>query len=159
MEHEDPDLGAAWLTAQLLDWMSRCIPLRLVRHRKNTHLWLTNEVLKKVEAKQKAETRRAEYEAFMLEERKKTSTWADSERHKISDEAREIVQGGREASNKEVEAIRANREVELGRARKELSPLILEYASAIATRLLGRKVTVSSGPSKSASQTEQAVRS
>ena len=48
---------------RLLNWMATCVPMRKVKHRKSTHPWLTEEVLEKVAAKQKAEGTEEEKEA------------------------------------------------------------------------------------------------
>ena len=73
MEHLHPDDCAEHFTSKLLDWMGACIPLRTVRDRKSTHPWLTEAVLEKVEAKQKAagtELEKAAAEACSAEAKK-----------------------------------------------------------------------------------------
>lgn len=113
------------------------------------------------EAVAEAAALKTKYEEHLQVERKKVQAWVEEERRKISEEERKIIQEGRDVASKELDVIRSNSQAELEKAKKELAPLVSEYASAIASKLLGRKVQVSAGDflSKSSSRSEQAVRS
>ena len=112
------------------------------------------------EAVAKAEARKTQYEAYMLEERKKAQLFADEKKREIAEEEKSIIQAGREAASKELEVLRSNSKAELDKASKELAPLVNEYASAISSKLLGRKVQISSASvgGASSSSREEMVR-
>jgi F0F1-type ATP synthase membrane subunit b/b' len=91
----------------------------------------------------RAEKLKTEYDAFMKIERRKLSGWLDTERKKVSDETRHIIQEAREGVSTELKAVRAQIQKEADEARKQLAPLVGEYSSLIATKLVGRKIKVS----------------
>lgn len=94
--------------------------------------------------RERAEKLKTDYEVFMKAERKKLNGWMDEERKKISDEERATVQAAREKVGAEMKIIRQSLKDETERARKELSPLVSEFSSQIASKLMGRNVKVSS---------------
>jgi F0F1-type ATP synthase membrane subunit b/b' len=91
----------------------------------------------------RAEKLKGDYDAFMKTERRKLSGWLDDERKKVSEEARSIIQGAREGVAVELKGRRAQIQKEAEEARKQLAPLVGEYSSLIATKVVGRKIKVS----------------
>lgn len=98
---------------------------------------------KALEDKEKAEKFKQQYESFMKEERKKVGAWLDNERKQIADQEREVVQKARMETSNKLKTVRADVSSETERTRRELSPLVSEYSSQIASKILGRKVKVS----------------
>jgi F0F1-type ATP synthase membrane subunit b/b' len=95
--------------------------------------------------RQQAEKLEVDYDTFIKAERKKVTAWTDDERKKISDEERGIVQAARDAVGKELEDLRVKIQTDTERARKELLPLVTEYSSQIASKLVGHKISVPAG--------------
>ena len=54
LEHLGADEGAAYFNERLLEVLRQCVPRKTLWEKKRTHPWLTDEVLKLVEAKHKA---------------------------------------------------------------------------------------------------------
>ncbi len=102
---------------------------------------------KAAHARERSQKLQAEYDSHMREERKKVTAWSDGERRKIADAEREILQAARDQAGKDLQAARKKTEDELKEAQRALSPLAVEFSSAIASKLLGYKVKV---PPKSA---------
>lgn len=96
------------------------------------------------EAQQKALQYKEEYEIFMRAERKKIAAFADEERRKISEEERLIIQTSRDQVAGELGSLRQRVNQEKDQARKELTPLIPEYSSLIASKLTGQKIKIPS---------------
>ncbi|MBI1862245.1 MAG: hypothetical protein HYR96_15130 [Deltaproteobacteria bacterium] len=103
-----------------------------------------SSLLKAAAAKQKEEAAqlKEKYEAFMRSERKKTQGWTDEERKKISEEEKQIVQLARHTSNVKLKEMRTKLAQEGADVRKALAPKMAEYASLLASRIMGRKVVV-----------------
>jgi F0F1-type ATP synthase membrane subunit b/b' len=106
-----------------------------------------------VKQSEKARIRAAELQMFvdgtLREERKRISTWLEEEKKKVSDEERQILTRARSEAGKEMDAARLKIAEEVAEAKQKLAPMVQDYASQIATRLLGRKVVVSATASRS----------
>lgn len=89
---------------------------------------------------------REEYEAFMRDERKGIQQWSDEERKNILDEERQIVQSARDGANSKIKGIRTRLEQEVTEVRKGLMPKAVEFASQLASTILGKKVVVLGQP-------------
>ncbi len=115
--------------------------------------------LKAAAEKDRAEAERlkASYEAFLKSERKKIGAWADEERKKVQEEERSRIQSARDAAAKTSEAARVVLEEETQKARKSLDGTVLEFSSAIVSKMLGRSVQVSPSVSKQDKGVETAV--
>lgn len=87
----------------------------------------------------------------LREERKKINQWLDDEKKKISEEERLILSKARQQASLELETARVKIGEEVAEARQKLAPMVQDYASQIATRLLGRKVTVTAVSGRSSS--------
>ena len=111
---------------------------------------------KAIQEKAQAEKFQQTHEAFMKTERARLSKWMDEERKKISDEERQIISAARTDASNELKAHRTKLSSEAEKARTELGPLVAEYASQIASRLIGRKVKVSPASSNGSSRSAQA---
>jgi F-type H+-transporting ATPase subunit b len=98
---------------------------------------------KAVHDKQHAEKLRTDYEAFLKSERKKLVAFMDEERKKVADEEKVIIQESRAAVGKGLQTLRERLRLDVEKTREDLSPLVSEYSSQIASKLLGRKVNVS----------------
>ena len=106
------------------------------------------------ENRARAQKLQLDYEAQMAEERKKIAAWTDGERRKIADAERAIIQEARNEASKELQAARKKTDDELREAQRALSPLAVEFSSAIASKLLGYKVKVSPKASDQAKEAE-----
>jgi F0F1-type ATP synthase membrane subunit b/b' len=106
------------------------------------------------EARARAEKLRIDYEAMMLEERRKSALWTDAERRKVAESERDIIQAARNTAGDELQAARKKTDDELKEAQRALSPLAVEFSSAIASKLLGYKVKVSGKAADSAKSAE-----
>ncbi|MFM8316397.1 MAG: ATP synthase F0 subunit B [Deltaproteobacteria bacterium] len=95
------------------------------------------------EAKQKVAKLKTDYEAFIKAEHKKTTQWMDEEKKKIVDEENAIVQAARNEATERLDQLRVQINSEADKARGELSPLISDFASRIATKLVGKTVNIS----------------
>ncbi len=85
----------------------------------------------------------------LKEERKRLSAWLEEEKKKVSDEERSILAQARQQATGEMETARIKISEEIAEAKQKLTPMIQDYASQIATRLLGRKVVVSAPSARS----------
>jgi len=107
-----------------------------------------------VKQSEKARLRAAELQASvdhtLREERKKISAWLEEEKKRVSEEERQILSKARSEAAKEMDAARLKIAEEVAEAKQKLAPMVQDYASQIATRLLGRKVVVSANASRSA---------
>ena len=83
-----------------------------------------------------------DYESFMKAERKTIANWTESERSKIAEEERQIIQRARDQASEDLQSVRVRLLSELESARRELVPQVREYSSQIASRLIGYKVSV-----------------
>lgn len=97
---------------------------------------------KALHAREKAAKLQTDYEAHMKQERKKVAAWTDEERKKIADEERAIVEAARGEVAESLATSRAKILADTEQARRDLMPLVNEYSSQIASKLLGRKVNV-----------------
>lgn len=98
---------------------------------------------KAAEDREKAEKFKVDYEALMKDERRKVNAWLDDEKKKVSDEERNIIQTTRDTIAKELALSEENLRKDVEKARGELLPLMNEFSSQIATKVLGRNVKVS----------------
>lgn len=130
--------------------------LQLLKLRENQGVGLKS---KAEEDRERAEQLRQQYEAFMLAERKRVAAWADQQRHAVAAEERRVVEEARSLAAKELQLVREKTGEELGRAHEELTPLVTEFSSAIASKLLGYqvKVSASSAESKKTAEAEHRV--
>jgi len=94
--------------------------------------------------RERAESLRAQYEGFIRDERKKLNAWVDDERKKIMEEEHKIVQHAREQAGDELKLVKQSLHDECEKARKDLLPLVSDFSSQIASKLLGHKVKISS---------------
>lgn len=92
--------------------------------------------------RQEAERLREQFETFMAEERRKVAAWVDQERNKTAEEEKRILAQAREASGSDLDAVRARVRDEMEGARDALAPKIPEFASLMASRVLGYTVHV-----------------
>ena len=113
--------------------------LALLRAREAKTVGLREEAAKNVE---KAESLKSQYDTFMKAERKKLASWTDEQRRHIGDEERKLLQRAREEVGAELQSLRSKLKTESERAREALVPLIPEYSSSIATKLVGYQVKV-----------------
>lgn len=97
---------------------------------------------KAAHAREKSAKLQADYDGHMKEERRKVAAWTDGERRKIADAERDIIQAARDQAGKDLQSARKKTDDELKEAQRALSPLAVEFSSAIASRLLGYKVKV-----------------
>lgn len=93
--------------------------------------------------RERAEKLKEQYETFMRAERKKVGTWVDEERKKISEQERLALTDARNQAAAELKKKREQISHETDKIRKDLAPLVNEYSSLIASKLAGRKVSVS----------------
>ena len=84
------------------------------------------------------------YEEFIKAERRKIQRWVEEERKQVSEEEKRIVQSAREGANAKLAALRVRLAQEVVETRKALLPKTAEFASQLASAILGRNVTVSS---------------
>ena len=91
---------------------------------------------------ERAEKLKQDYEMFIRAERKKLNVWLDKERGQIAELERQTIQQARSHVSEELKQNRKNLSEEAERARKELEPLVLDYSSQIASKLIGRNVKV-----------------
>lgn len=94
-------------------------------------------------AKQKSAKLKTDYDTFLKTEHKKTSQWLDEEKKKITAEESKIVQSARDEASQKLEGIRKQISGDTEKARGELAPLISDFASRIATKLVGKTVKIS----------------
>ncbi len=104
-----------------------------------------------------AEKLKVEYETFMKAERKKIATWQDEERKKIQDEERARIQTARDQAAKSNEVARVVLEEEKAKAFQKLQSSVNEFSSAIVSKMLGRKIQVSSSQAALKIDAEDAV--
>ena len=120
---------------------------------------LTSDLLKQSE---KSRLRVAELnitvDTTLREERKRINAWLDEEKKKVSEEERIILSKARHEAAVEMEAARHKINEEVVEAKQKLAPMVQDYASQIATRLLGRKVVVSAASMRGQTlETEQRI--
>lgn len=95
------------------------------------------------EAGKKVLKLKLDYEAFIKEEHKKTSLWLDEEKKKVAQEETKIVQTARDEAALKLEQLRKQIDTEAAKARNDLSPMIADFASRIASKLVGKTVNIS----------------
>ncbi len=96
-----------------------------------------------IQERERADKLREDYETFMKAERKKVASWMDEERKKVAEEERGVIQKARNQVNDELKTLRDSIHVETERVRGELLPMVNEYSSQLASKVLGHKVKVS----------------
>lgn len=85
------------------------------------------------------------YAAFMDGERRRISALADEERKKIALQERQQVEAARNQASKDLQVVRAETQKEVEAAHTELLPLVEDFSSSIASKVLGYEVKVSPG--------------
>ncbi len=95
------------------------------------------------EAKKKAGQLKSDYENFIKTEHKKTALWLDEEKKKISEEETKLVQAARDQAAQKLEEIRKQIDTEVSQVRNELTPMISDFSSRIASKLVGKTVKIS----------------
>lgn len=108
---------------------------------------------KALQEREKAEKLREEYDTFMKAERRKAAAWTDEEKKKVAEEERAIISQARDSVGEELKKAREATAQETERVRRDLAPQVVEYSSQIASKLLGRKVSVSASSAASAKRT------
>lgn len=98
---------------------------------------------KALQDKEVAQNLKADYEVKMKAERQKLNAWMDEERKKISEEERKISQEARIKVGKEFSELKVKMDNEETEIRKTLSPMVADFSSQIASKLMGKKVQVS----------------
>jgi F0F1-type ATP synthase membrane subunit b/b' len=86
---------------------------------------------------------RADYESSIREERKRVGFWMDEQRKRMADEERALIQKARDQANQEMQHKQKEIHAQFLKARADLLPLIPDYSSSIASKLLGHPVKVS----------------
>lgn len=114
--------------------------LALLEHRREKTIGLRE---KASQDRQRAEALRVQYESFLKSERKKLVSWTDEEKKKIADEEKTIIQESRASVGKGLQTLRERLQLDMQKTREDLAPMVTEYSSQIASKLLGRKVNVS----------------
>lgn len=89
-----------------------------------------------------AEKLKEQYETLMLSERRKVQRWVDNERRKVADEERAVIQRARDGSTEMLRNFRLQLTRQTVDARKALLPKVYEFASQLASAILGKKVVV-----------------
>ena len=97
---------------------------------------------KSIQDRERAEKFKLDYETFMRNERRNVAAWMDDERRKIAEEEKAILQKARGEVSQEMAQTRTKLAHDLQKARKELMPLVTEYSSKIASKLLAKKVDI-----------------
>ncbi len=95
-------------------------------------------------AKQKVVKLKAEYDTFLKAEHRKTSSWLDEEKKKVLAEETKIIQAARDEASQTLNALRKQINGDTEKVRGELSHLISDFASRIASKLVGKTVKISS---------------
>lgn len=110
------------------------------------------------QARETAAKLKQDYETLMRAEHKRIAQWTEEERRKIADEERTLIQIARAAASEELQVGRKKIAADVDQARLDLLPLVSEYSSQIASKLLGRKVVVTpSASSGKHTEREKAV--
>lgn len=92
--------------------------------------------------RQEAERLREEYERFMIEERRKVAHWVEQQRHKTAEEEKAILADARAATGAEIDSVRGRVLTEVEAAQEALTAKVPEFASLMASRVLGYAVHV-----------------
>lgn len=108
------------------------------RHARSTELKLGAE-----QRAADAEKLKEQYETLMFSERRKIQQWIDNERGKIADEERAVIQRARDSSAEMLRNFRLQLAQQTADVRKTLLPKAGEFASQLASVILGKKVVVS----------------
>ena len=82
-----------------------------------------------------------EYDGFLKGERKKISTWQDSERQKVAEEERAIIEKARNQVADQLSKSRKEVDDQVALARKELLPLVSDYSGRIVSKLTGKQIS------------------
>jgi len=98
----------------------------------------------------------SEYTVFIRGERQRIQKWLDTERNGIHREEREILQAARDVVAKKLQESRKLLAGETDAARRSLLPLVSDFSSRIASRLLGRNVQVPAGHHPNSPQSSEA---
>ena len=95
------------------------------------------------EAHKKTLKLKADYDSFIKSEHKKTTQWMDEEKKKVTAEETQIVQVARNEASEKLDHLRSQIKSEAEKVRGELAPHISEFASQIASKLVGKAVNIS----------------
>jgi F-type H+-transporting ATPase subunit b len=105
-----------------------------------------------------ADLYKTQYEEFLRGEKKKISEYSEAERRKIAEEEKRIIDQARASASKQQQAVAAALSAEFEQSRSELKGRVPEFASQLASKILGRKVQVqASATSRSARVKEESV--
>jgi F0F1-type ATP synthase membrane subunit b/b' len=113
--------------------------LSLLRAREEMTTGLKERAIRNRELSDKL---RLDYETFMRSERKKLLDWNDNEKRKVLDDEKKIIQAARDQVGSDLQNLREQIQLEAEKVRGDLLPLISDYSSSIASKLLGRTVRV-----------------
>ncbi|NBX68067.1 MAG: hypothetical protein EBR01_03765 [Proteobacteria bacterium] len=94
-------------------------------------------------AKHKAAKLKTDYESLLKSEHKKTTEWLEAEKKKVTAEETKIIQAAHDEASQKLETIRKQITGDTEKARGELAPLISDFASRIATKLVGKPIKIS----------------
>lgn len=94
-------------------------------------------------AKQKMIQIKADYDSFIKEEYRKSKVWMDQEKKKLALEESKIVGAARDEAAQKLEELRKQIGEQTDKTRKELDPLISDFAGRIAGKLIGKPVSIS----------------
>lgn len=86
------------------------------------------------------------YESFMREERQKIQAWADEKRRAAGNEEQAIIQTARNKATEELQVARGKIKADAERVHADLTPMVAQYSSELASKLIGREVKVTSAP-------------
>ena len=114
--------------------------LKLIHLREEKSHGLKEEAEKN---REKAQKLKVDYEAFMKAQHKKTTEWLDAERKKVTEQEHAIVLAARNEVGQQLQGVRKQINEDLAKVRTELSPLIADFASRIATKLVGKAINIS----------------
>jgi F-type H+-transporting ATPase subunit b len=95
------------------------------------------------EAQQKVAKLKTDYETFIKAEHRKTALQMDEEKKKVAQEESKIVQAARDEAAHKLDGLRKQINVDAEKVRGELSPLVSDFASRIASKLVGKPVKIS----------------
>lgn len=91
-----------------------------------------------------AEHTKEKYLKFISAERKKIHEWVEGERQKIATEEKKIITEARDQVSAELDSKRANLSEQVGSIRGQLMKEVPEFASQIASKLVGKTITINS---------------
>jgi F-type H+-transporting ATPase subunit b len=139
------ELGLFLLSFVILKFLVFDPYVKLIHLRESKTSGLKHEAER---ARLEAEKYRADYDEFLKGERKKLNQMVDEERRKIADEGRGVIQASRGKAVEKLETLRKQVDSDSALVRKELAPMVTEFSSKIASKLVGFSVNISSSAQK-----------